>query len=223
MGSYGRYASVVEGRCRVGLVRRLRLRRSIVMWGLFRCSIRPLLLKFAAEQVDAIHDRKLQYYDLVDRPEKQRGKLNFSQHVLREITPRISQFEMEVLICLREDASQPPPRQQSPLVQSEPKSESGASVAPNEPQPAAVEGTGAGTDTVAMDRAARLTAFKAKGRSQGIRITDEMVAKAAKPGSWNDRTMVTWWKACDPRCKLPHDKKIRAVLERDPSSIWPTK
>ncbi len=189
--------------------------------GYFGDSLRPLLLEFASEQVDTIYDRRLQYYDLVDRPEKQRGKLNFLEYVFREITPRISQFDMEVLICLRDDASPLSPRQRGAFVQSEPKPESGASVAPNEPQPAAVQGSAVGTDTVAMERTALLTAFKAKGRSQGIRITDEMVAKAAKPGKWNDRTMVTWWKANKPRCKPPHDKKIRAVLDRDPSSMWP--
>ncbi len=182
--------------------------------GYFGDSVRPLMLEFAVEQAGEIHDRKLQYYDLVDRPEKQRGKLNFLEYAKKEITPRISQFDMEVLICLRESASPLSPRQQGAFAQSEPKSESGASVPPDESQPAAVRGN-------ATDRAALLTEFKAKGRSKGIRIADEMVAKAAKPGKWNDRTMVTWWKANNPRCGLPQDKKIRAVLDRDPSSIWP--
>jgi hypothetical protein len=76
---------------------------------------------------------------------------------------------------------------------------------------------------VAESRAVLLTTFKSKGRALGIPITDAMVAKAAKPGKWNDRTMVTWWKRNDPRCKLPHDKLIRAVLGRDPSTVWPPK
>jgi len=75
-------------------------------------------------------------------------------------------------------------------------------------------------DPVANERAALLTDFKLRGRRQGIRITDEMVAKAANPRKWNDRTMVTWWKRNDSRCKLLHDKKIRAVLSQDPSTIW---
>jgi hypothetical protein len=75
-------------------------------------------------------------------------------------------------------------------------------------------------DTVAADRAALLTAYKAKGRGKGVRITDAMVAMAAHPGKWNDRTMVTWWKRNDQRCKPPHDRKIRAVLAKDPSDIW---
>jgi hypothetical protein len=76
------------------------------------------------------------------------------------------------------------------------------------------------SDPVAMERAALLTAYKVRGKQQGIHISDAMVAKAANPGKWNERTMVGWWKRNDPRCKLRHDKKIRAVLEREPSSIW---
>jgi hypothetical protein len=49
-------------------------------------------------------------------------------------------------------------------------------------------------DPVAAERQATLSAFKEKGRKQEIRITDEMVAQAANPGKWNDRTMVTRWK-----------------------------
>ena len=74
-------------------------------------------------------------------------------------------------------------------------------------------------DPIAAERDALLTAFKAKGRGLGIRITDEMVAKAAKPGKWNDRTMVTWWKRNDSKSKPPHDKRIRAVLDGDPSRL----
>jgi hypothetical protein len=86
--------------------------------------------------------------------------------------------------------------------------------------PSPKEDAGSG-NTIAEDRKSLLTAYKADGRQKGIRITDEMLAKAAKPGHWNDRTMVTWWKRDDPRCKPPHDRKIRAVLTRDPSSVWP--
>ena len=83
-----------------------------------------------------------------------------------------------------------------------------------------VGGSGIPADPVAADRAALLTAYKAKGRGKGVRITDEMVAKAANPGKWNDRTMVTWWKRNDQRCKPPNDRKIRAVLAKDPSDVW---
>jgi hypothetical protein len=77
--------------------------------------------------------------------------------------------------------------------------------------------------TIAKERQSLLLAYKTKGREKGIRITDEMVAKAANPGKWNDRTMVTWWKRDDKRCSHPQDKKIRAVLARDPTSVWPSK
>jgi hypothetical protein len=76
-------------------------------------------------------------------------------------------------------------------------------------------------DPVAAERANILNAFKVKARGQGIKVTDKMIAGAAK-NTWNDRTMVTWWKRNDPRCKPPHDRLIRAVLGRDPSSVWPS-
>ena len=82
---------------------------------------------------------------------------------------------------------------------------------------------GSQIDPVAAERTALLTEFKARGRAVGIGISDEMVAKAANPGKWNDRTMVTRWKRNDPRFKQPHDKKIRAVLARDPRSVWSSK
>jgi len=76
---------------------------------------------------------------------------------------------------------------------------------------------------IAEERSALLSAFKAKGRTLGIKITDEMIAKAAKPGKWNTRTMVTWWKRDDAHCKPPHDRLIRSVLAKDPASLWPSK
>ena len=78
-------------------------------------------------------------------------------------------------------------------------------------------------DVIVAERRKLLSEYKDKGRAVGIRITDEMVAKAAKPGNWNDRTMVSWWKRNDPRCMLLHDKKLRAVLARDPLTIWSPK
>ena len=74
-------------------------------------------------------------------------------------------------------------------------------------------------DPVVAERAASLMAFKDLGRRMGVRVTDKMLAKAVKE-TWNDRTMVTWWKRHDPRCTPPHDRLIRAVLDKDPSSIW---
>lgn len=78
-------------------------------------------------------------------------------------------------------------------------------------------------DAIAAERTALLLAFKLKGRKQGIKITDEMVAKAAKPEKWNTRTMVTWWKRNDKRCKPLHDRLIRTVLAKDPKSIEPSR
>lgn len=76
--------------------------------------------------------------------------------------------------------------------------------------------------TVAQDRRRLLTAFKEKGRNLNIRITDVMIAKAAKQ-TWNERTMITWWKRTDPRCNAPHDRLIRNVLEKDPALLWARK
>lgn len=75
------------------------------------------------------------------------------------------------------------------------------------------------TSPVVDERRKLLADFKSRGRSAGIRVTDEMIAKAANK-RWNDRTMVTWWKRNDPRSTPAHDKMIRAVLAKDPSSIW---
>jgi uncharacterized protein (DUF1800 family) len=74
--------------------------------------------------------------------------------------------------------------------------------------------------TAIAERTGLLRAFKAKGKAQRIKITDEMVAKAANPGKWNERSMVTWWKRNDPRCEVRHDKMIRSVLAKVPSSLW---
>jgi len=74
-------------------------------------------------------------------------------------------------------------------------------------------------DAVAAERVRLLQNYKASGKKKGITITDKMVALAANP-NWNDRTMVAWWKRNDPKCGPPHDRMIRAVLKKDPSSIW---
>jgi hypothetical protein len=76
------------------------------------------------------------------------------------------------------------------------------------------------SDPVVAERRALLIDFKTKARGQGIRVTDKMVAKEANSGKWNDRTMVTKWKAHSARCHTAHDKKISAFLRKDPSLIW---
>ena len=74
-------------------------------------------------------------------------------------------------------------------------------------------------DPVAQERRSALVGFKTRGRRLGIKITDPMVAQAANQ-KWNDRTMITWWKRNDDGCKPRHDRMIRAVLARDPATIW---
>jgi len=78
-------------------------------------------------------------------------------------------------------------------------------------------------DPIAAERTALMSSFRAKAKRQKIKVTDEIVAKEANPGKWHDRTMVGWWKRNDPRCRAVHDRMIRAVLSRDPASIWPPK
>jgi len=107
-----------------------------------------------------------------------------------------------------------------PLSDSRPGPIGSTPIRPEGMKPAAQEDSlAAGGDPVCAARCDLLLRFKVRGRNIGIRITDEMVAHAANP-KWNDRTMVTWWKRNDPRCKQPHDRKIRAVLASDPSSSW---
>ncbi len=71
-------------------------------------------------------------------------------------------------------------------------------------------------DSLAVgDRKMLLIAYKQEAKSHGIKINDEMIAKAANPG-WNDRTPVKRWKADDPRCTDADDAKIRRVLREKP-------
>ena len=76
-------------------------------------------------------------------------------------------------------------------------------------------------DPVAAERTTLLNAFKTKARGQGLKVTDKDIAQAANPGKWNDRTIVAWWKRNDDKSTPGHDKKIRAILNRDPVLIWP--
>ena len=80
-------------------------------------------------------------------------------------------------------------------------------------------GKGAEKEAVVVQRAAALAAFRESCRRKGVKLTDKMLAKAAKE-TWNDRTMVTWWKRNDPKCTPPHDRLIQSVLKKDPLSIW---
>lgn len=69
--------------------------------------------------------------------------------------------------------------------------------------------------SITEERRALLAAYKREGKEHGIRITDEMVAKAAS-NTWNERTPVQRWKNNDPRCTPGDDRKIRAVLKAKP-------
>ena len=93
-------------------------------------------------------------------------------------------------------------------------------VSPASPQPDPTPVAISSDDTIAAERQMLLNTFKRRGKACGIKITDEMVATAAK-SSWNTRTMVTWWKRNDKRCKPIHDRLIRTVLAKHPKSIWP--
>jgi len=125
-------------------------------------------------------------------------------------------FRHSASLCLQLRSLAPPLKSREAQPNTLPKSDKLAT--PNEeykPDPGLPE-----KPSAAEDRAAAMTAYKARGRLLGIRITDKMVAQAANPGRWNDRTMVVWWKRDDPKCKLPHDRKIRSVLDRDPATMW---
>jgi hypothetical protein len=71
------------------------------------------------------------------------------------------------------------------------------------------------SDAVADERTELLKTYKTECRRRGIKITDEMIAKAASD-SWHDRTPVARWKRNDPRCKRSDDLKIRMVLRNKP-------
>ena len=72
-----------------------------------------------------------------------------------------------------------------------------------------------GRDTVAAERAALLRAYKDKGKERGIQITDQMIAKAANPGRWTERTPVQRWKR-NYKCTPGDDVRIRSVLKDEP-------
>ena len=77
------------------------------------------------------------------------------------------------------------------------------------------DSNGNGEEAVATERASLLTAYKTEAANRGIRVTDKMIAEAANPGRWNDRTPIQRWKR---NYKCPHgdDVKIRAVLKKKP-------
>lgn len=67
----------------------------------------------------------------------------------------------------------------------------------------------------ASERAALLHAYKGECAAHGIRVTDQMIAAAARP-TWHDRTPVQRWKRNDRRCTPGDDSAIRTVLRKKP-------
>lgn len=75
-------------------------------------------------------------------------------------------------------------------------------------------------DPIAAERSAMMADFRSRAKRCGITVTDALVAQAANP-KWTERTPVGRWKRNDPRCTRQDDRMIRALLSKDPSSIWP--
>ena len=97
-----------------------------------------------------------------------------------------------------------------PAVQSDPNSQTAKSVPEN---PASLDKN----ESVVAERAALIHAYKRECEERGIKVTNEMIAKAASP-KWNERTPMTQWKRNDPACSQSDDRKIRAVLTGRPHS-----
>jgi hypothetical protein len=68
---------------------------------------------------------------------------------------------------------------------------------------------------VAAERKALLQAYVSECAEHRIRVTDRMIAEAARP-TWHDRTPVQRWKRNDRRCTPGDDSAIRAVLKKKP-------
>lgn len=118
--------------------------------------------------------------------------------------------------ALRETRQEFPGNQQDPRTTSSTNEES----TNNE---ASAEAAGE-SDSVAAQRKKLLADFLQRARRCGIkRVTDKMIAQAANPGRWNERTPVGWWKRNDRRCDPGCDQKIRKLLARDPTTLWPDK
>jgi hypothetical protein len=159
--------------------------------------------------------RKAREFEIADlAPENISFELLMAQaHEALERSERVMQQYEKAL------GEQPPnalPKPNEPVPERPPLS-SGISPESGTPE---TEGSELRCKPVARDRTALLDDFKVKAREGGLKVTDKMVARAANPGKWNDRTIVAWWKRNDPKSTPGHDKKIRALLARDPASIW---
>jgi hypothetical protein len=88
--------------------------------------------------------------------------------------------------------------------------------APVAMNPAVANSTALATpDSIAEERKRLLVAYKLECKRLGVKVTDDMIAKAASP-TWTERTPVTWWKRNDPLSKPAVDHAIRRVLIKKP-------
>jgi len=63
------------------------------------------------------------------------------------------------------------------------------------------------------ERKAARDAYKAECKAAGVKVTDEMIARA---GRWTSRTQIQKWLACDPRYDGAPDQLIRGVFSKKP-------
>ncbi len=77
------------------------------------------------------------------------------------------------------------------------------------------ERTTSKVDPIAIQRTSLLNDYVAQCKARGVKITDKMIAKAARP-SWNERTPVQRWKRNDPKSTHSDDQAIRRVLTEKP-------
>lgn len=57
--------------------------------------------------------------------------------------------------------------------------------------------------------------YRAECKRAGVRVTDEMIAKAANP-RWNSRSNIQKWRSCDAKYEGGPDRKIREVFRKKP-------
>lgn len=70
-------------------------------------------------------------------------------------------------------------------------------------------------DSRKAERRKLLSDYKAECRQNGVKVTNEMIAKAASP-KWSGRTQIQKWTACDPQYDGIPDRLIRAALRNKP-------
>jgi hypothetical protein len=112
------------------------------------------------------------YYKIISHSTEQSGMVDHVFAASAELC-----YKFETLALARERAKLMPMPHDSPPKESDATPPIEPTTQPEDPKPR-------------EDRAALISAFKAKARRQGIKVTDEMVAKAANPGKWHERSMV---------------------------------